>query len=170
MTVQLRHTAQDIGDFCRWARVAIRGDWCVYHSGRLAHDRRHSAGLHRLAATVLVLQSTGFLNPAQYQNQARGRAHPTYTYYAVRTGDGYAPRHLLDGSLRADQWRALEAILKRCDPHPQRPSALRVVRDAGMPVESQAKALIAEMLAAGWIEDHPSRGIHVTDFGIAMMT
>jgi hypothetical protein len=164
LTVQLRHTAQTLGAFSRWAKRASAGEWCVYHVGRLAIDRRGNPDLDRLAATVAILTTTRWVNAAQYQD-ASGETS-IYTYYAMRTTEGYAPRHLLNGDVTAEQWRALQAVLNR----PLHLSAIRAIRDDGVPNETRAIRLMSDMLKVGLLDDHPSRGVHVSNLGLAMMT
>lgn len=88
-----------------------------------------------------------------------------YTYFATRTGAGWAPRNLLAGEVTAEQWRALDALRGRDADI----SATRALRNAlGMP-DHVAANLLALLYAHGWVEPAPVKGWQISRVGERML-
>lgn len=161
--VSLRHEARNVADFVKWAKSAVYGDYCVYHSGNLSIDRRENDDVCKLADTVLLLHDTGFVIATQHRRNIGAQTD----YMATRTGRGYAPRSIMNGEISAGDWRILEAI----NGARHGKSITRVIRDTlATSSEAAARAVLDSLKIRGWIEEDPSvLGWKISRLGLSML-
>jgi hypothetical protein len=161
--VKFRNEASTSGDFITWARCATFGDFCVYHTGNLATDRRDSNDLCKLADIVLMLQDTGFVIATQF----RANVGDLTQYVATRTGEGYAPRAVMKGEISAADWRILTAV--RDARHGR--SITRVIRDALASSSDRAATAVLDALKSRQLveEDTTVSGWKISHLGLSIL-
>lgn len=135
-----------------WARSADYGDWCIYHEGNLGRDRIANLDLHERAELLMILAQNGFVNLHQ--------APPPFAdsgvlcYMAIRTGQRYAPRSLLNGAITANHFSALLAVRDR----EVQQSASRAIREKLAIPDNAAVAVLNALEGLGLVERMPMKG------------
>lgn len=120
------NTVASVADLASWSRTAFAGNRCAYHVGSLARDRRASEVVNALADTALLLFETRYLRLQQRRLPLSVPEEGLWTYLAIRSAAGYAPRAIIALRISSFEWRALRALRDR----DADVSATRAVRDA----------------------------------------
>lgn len=163
MTLALRHTVRDTTAFCRWVVRARARDTVVYHIGNLGHDRAENPDLNMLAETVLLLQETGYVVGSQHRTRV-----PTidgWTYFATRTGAGWAPVSVTRGRIDTINYRALASVRSR----DLASSAARAIRNTLSIPDAAANVILEHLKEREWIEPAPQKGWQVSTAGHRML-
>lgn len=161
--VQLMNMITSGEQFRIWAAGAKPRDRITYHIGNLAIDRANNSALHDLAEMIRLLQETGWV--IQSTNRVNLAAIRGHAYFVTRTGGGYAPRCILNNSISARHYRAMQALRDRVG----YVSAQRAVRDALATNETDAADILAYLYARRWVEEAPEKGFRVSDAGVMAM-
>lgn len=165
MTVNARSTVSSTRALLDWAATAPAGETVTYHVGALSVDRANSRDLARMADTVMILQSTGWLLATQ--TQMRFAVGPLAAYHATRTGRGHAPHGLVKGTITASEWLALFAVKDKA----ATTSAQRAIRDHVQCGEDMASLLLHNLVGRGLLaRDDGKQGYVPTEVGAKMLT
>ena len=151
--------AYSVEQIIAWVHRARAGDICYYHFGSLTIDAETDAVAKKRGYTKLLAEFGSIL--LRQRRADDGAAH----YYAIRTDEPLAhlPRNVLTGTVTADEYTAVVAIMERQSSQ----SVARAIRDAVGTTDDIASQMRNAFIRRGWITN--SRPPQLTELGMSVL-